>query len=259
MKRAAGSDVGRSSAKRLRLDDALCDALRTSTEAFIANDPESFDHLNIEQIDAAIKIAQQNKELRKLGLDGTGCPLSADTAAALGALPVRELKFVGLAFASEAARTAFADAIGRSEALTSLAIFETNADGEWSRFRPADSAFAAAIQSRRTAHSRQPLVIEQIDDAEEEEEAEDDGEEEDGGEESDEDEEDFVQCDGHTGARRERVACGKRLKGEDAVFTSAFGKDFCAECHERLYRDREPLRKLTAAERVLEDVVPEVT
>ena len=115
MKRVAGSDVGRSSAKRLRLDDALCDALRTSTEAFIANDPESFDHLNIEQIDAAIKIAQQNKELRKLGLDGTGCPLSADTAAALGALPVRELKFVGLAFASEAARTAFADAIGRSE------------------------------------------------------------------------------------------------------------------------------------------------
>ena len=105
MKRAAGSDVGRSSAKRLRLDDALCDALRTSTEAFIANDPESFDHLKIEQIDAAIKIAQQNKELRKLGLDGTGCPLSADTAAALGALPVRELKFVGLAFASEAART----------------------------------------------------------------------------------------------------------------------------------------------------------
>ena len=36
---------------RCRLDDALCDALRTSTEAFIANDPESFDHLNIEQID----------------------------------------------------------------------------------------------------------------------------------------------------------------------------------------------------------------
>ena len=28
MKRVAGSDVGRSSAKRLRLDDALCDALR---------------------------------------------------------------------------------------------------------------------------------------------------------------------------------------------------------------------------------------
>ena len=54
-------------------------------------------------------------------------------------------------------------------------------------------------------------------------------------------------------------AGGMELRAEPAYGEASGLGAALAECHERLYRDREPLRKLTAAERVLEDVVPEVT
>lgn len=242
-------------AKRAKgvLDDVLAHALRTSTEAFVAADPESFDTLSEEQIDAALACARGNPALEKLGLDGTGCPLRVAPARELGALGVRELKFVGLAFAEEDARAAFADAVGRNGALASLAVFETNADGEWARFAPDTSKFAADLQARRAKHALPPLLIEQIDDGEGEDE-EADAVDEDGESEEEEDGEDYVLCDGRIGPRRGGEPCGKRLVSDDVVFTSAFGQDYCAACHERLGRS-QPLRRLTAAERMKEEVI----
>ena len=251
-KLSSGADEDRKGA----LDPELAEALRNGSEAFVANDPESFDTLSEEQIVRAVAIARTNRKLVKLGLDGTGCPLPVQPAKDLGALAVRELKFVGLAFGSEAARSAFAEAAAANSGLEAIGIFETNADGSWTRFRPQSSAFAADVQSRRATLGLRALRIEQID--EDGSDREDGSEEEDGDEEEEaegeEEEDDYVQCDGRFGKRRAATACGKRLTGDDAVFTNAFGQDYCGACHERLGRE---MRETTAAKRITEDVIPD--
>ena len=46
----------------------------------------------------------------------------------------------------------------------------------------------------------------------------------------------------------------KKLRGDEKVYTSAFGRDYCESC--RAYLQRGDLRETTAAERIKEDVVP---
>ena len=86
----------------------------------------------------------------------------------------------------------------------------------------------------------------------EEEEGDDDedGEEEDDEDEDEDEDEDHVECDGRHGKGKDAVACGKRLMGDDLVFTSSFGRDYCAECHARL--GREGMRQTTAVMRIQE-------
>ena len=251
------------------LDPDLEQALSSCTEAFIANEAESFDTLTVQQATCALEIAQKNTSLVKLGMDGTGCPLPLILAAQLGALAVKDLKFVGLAFASEASRAAFVETAGRNATLEGVGIFETNADGEWGRFKPSTSAFVASLQAKRATAKLAPLRIEQIDDSNaaddengdeageqaSEEEGKEEGEEE-GEEEDEEEEEDYVLCDGKLGPGRRAIKCGKKLRGEDAVFTTPFGQDYCAACNERLVSGgaTRTVQASTAAERIAEDV-----
>ena len=57
------------------------------------------------------------------------------------------------------------------------------------------------------------------------------------------------------GSGRKAPACGKRLRGDDMVFHSALGRDYCADCHARLGRGE---RQTTAAERIQEEMNKEV-
>jgi hypothetical protein len=249
-KARANAFASSSSKEPSLLDPQLAAALRTGTEAFVAPPDDSDEPLQEAQVREALSLAQSNAELRVFGMDGTGCSLDASAARALGELAVVALKCVGLSFADEAAVSAFAAAVGSNCRLESLAAYETDADGSWQSFDPAASNFAAKVQRCRSEHELAPLAIEKVEVAEEAY-NEDDHAEEDGEEEEGDDEEDFVECDGRKGRGPDAAKCGRRLMGDDLVFTSAFGQDYCAECHARL--GRKDLVQATAAERIDDD------
>ena len=255
-------------------------ALKEGDEAFLCGgkpgltEEEEEEPLREALIMKALELARGNSALHTLGMDGTACPLHADAAAALGGFPVKALKLVGLEFARPAgggddARSAFVQAVAANPTLVTLAIFQTNADGDWATFEPATSAFAADIQDHRAAAAKEqpslaPIALLQVaaegraasstnggtaKETDDGEEGEAEGEEDDEDDEDDEDE-DYVECDGRLGPSRKAPACGKRLRGDDAVFHSALGRDYCADCHARLGRGE---RQATAAERIREE------
>ena len=250
------------------LDPELAAVLRTGREAFVASPPTDGGEAPVRevQLSAALALAKKNKDLRILGVDSTA-PLSASTARALGEFGVSSLKLVGLRFDGAAAAAAFAEAAAANATLVHLAIFQTNADGDWAEFDPAHSELRRKILALRHGPL---LTIEQVGGAvgageerdeakeEEEEEAEEEAAEEeeeeeddDDDEEEEEEEEDCVECDGRRGSGRKAVVCGRQLKGQDLVFTSSFlGRDYCADCHARLGRD--DLRQTTAELRIRE-------
>jgi hypothetical protein len=251
-----------SPAKKARTAAPLLDAelehvLRSGAEAFVCG--WSPDHaadeppLTEAQLMHAVALARSNGSLRALGIDGSECALREAVARAVGELAVAELKFVGLLFASAAARAEFAAAIAANDSLKTLAIFQTNADGEdYVDFNPAHSAFATDVQRRRAERKLPALAIVQAEEAAADGEsgAEDDGGEE-GSEDEDEEEDDHVECDGRLGP--ERKACGRRLTGDEVVFSTPFGQDFCAEC--QAARDGRQARQSTANQRLKEDLI----
>ncbi len=269
--KARGNDPTSSSATQPSLlDPQLAAALHTGREAFVAPSEDSDEPLQRAQVREALLLARGNPNLRVFGMDGTGCTLDASSARALGDMAVVALKFVGLSFADEAAVDAFTTAIGANRYLQTLAAFETDADGSWRPFDPAHSAFVAAVRRHRLEHELAPLAIEQVgvgendadandageddageDVADEDDADEDEADEDDEGGESEEDGQDFVECDGRLGRGRNAVTCRRRLIGDDLVFVSSFGLDYCTECHARL--GREGLRRTTAALRIEEE------
>lgn len=264
---ASAADSG--NVEHAELDPTTLMALQEHTEAFVCGFSPSEDtedpQLQESQLKQALELARANSSLHTLGVDGTGCALSADTARALGSIPVKALKFVGLSFARNEARVAFAEAAATNDMLATISIFETDADGEWCRFDPSTSKFASDLLRRRkvAAKGRQlpPLSMDQVataaengDEAGEDDEGVGDEEEEEDGEsegEDEDDEDDYVECDGRMGSGRKAPACGKRLRGDDMVFHSALGRDYCADCHARLGRGE---RQTTAAERIQEEM-----
>ena len=250
-KARANSSASSSSKEPSLLDPQLAAALRTGIEAFVAPPDDSDEPLQEAQVREALSLAQSNADLRVFGMDGTGCSLDDSAARALGELAVVALKFVGLSFADEAAVSAFAAAVGSNSRLETLAAFETDADGSWQSFDPAASDFAAKVRRCRLEHELAPLAIEKVEVAEEANNEDDHAEEEGEEEEDEEEEEDFVECDGRKGRGPDAAKCGRRLMGDDLVFTSAFGQDYCAECHARL--GRKDLVQATAAERIDDD------
>ena len=261
----AAASSSATSGSSATLESELVAALQTGSEAFVAPPDEGDEPLQEAMLLEAISIARKNSNLQILGIDGTDGPLGVAASTALGSLSVSKLKCVGLSFAGSDAVAAFALAAASNRTLTTLGIFETDADGSWAFFDPETSSFAAELQRARAGSKLPPLTIEQIaehevggeevadgeeavaDEHDNEEEAED--EEHDDGEDEDEDEE-YVECDGRSGKGRDATRCGKQLVGEEAVFTSAFGRDYCAECYAKLGRDG--FRKATAAQRIEE-------
>jgi hypothetical protein len=256
------------------LDSELAQVLRDGQEAFVAApSAEGEVPLREAQLFEALALVRSNAGLRTLGVDTT-VPLTASAASALGETRVEALKLVGLSLSGAPAATALARAVSTNAALRSLAILETDVDGAWCLFDPSTSAFAANVRQRRAAHELPPLRIEQVDDGaggsedaaaaaardadgvhddgvsgdDVEGEKEEEDEEEEG--EEDDDDEDCVECDGRDGRGRGAIACRRKLTGNDVVYTSSLGRDYCANCHAKL--GRSDLRQTTADARLRE-------
>ena len=94
---ASAADSG--NVEHAELDPTTLMALQEHTEAFVCGFSPSEDTedppLQESQLKQALELARANSSLHTLGVDGTGCALSADTARALS-IPVKALKFVGL-------------------------------------------------------------------------------------------------------------------------------------------------------------------
>jgi hypothetical protein len=222
-------------------DAELLDALQHAPEPFL---PGTNPLLTDARMLAALELVRDNRQLRRFGLDGTGCSLGAAAAKALGGVQAQALVFPFPLVFTKKGHDAFIEAVGTNGKLESITLAETNIDGGSDRgtcWSPEGSEFVDGVQQRRRRNRLPELAFAGAEAfaGESEEEQSESGEEGEG-----DDEDACVQCD-----RRE---CRRELRDPaEAVYTSSFGQDYCEACAATFRPDRRAaLRKSTVAERL---------